>query len=501
MKKLLTLNLSKFLMMIFLLLFSSFGIYVISYTLIHPCCRLWPMNSLIILIVIIMLAIIMILVFLWMCKKSDIELKRISNLNFIIIILLSFLSLWIFAAVPLWDTRICMQTAYHLYPHFSWHSVTSYETNYVLNDYPNNLGLVYFEAIFFKILSFLRVSFNIKTGYYYFLPINVLMLLLSLKIIFNLIKKHSGILCASFFSFLSIFTLPFFASLTIFYTDYPAMLFISLILREYDIFLDNKRCSSLMILVFLACLGTIFKLNILILVMGISVHFALTHSFKQSIKTFLILWLSIGIFLPINKSVQEKITGYKSDEFGMPFIHWPLMSLNSTGGYTDAGVNYTQLLKKKYSNSKVSKIEWKEYLHILNHNHKLVDKAVGAKISWVYGEGTYQSLKFCFLEPLMQPNGFLSFLYGSKDYYYIYFCTAYNLMLWIFVLILALKRIIKRNFKVKYWDAGLIGLFGNMIFLIIWEANSRYMFEFLPIIIALTSISFKYLFLHKLNYK
>ena len=75
------------------------------------------------------------------------------------------------------------------------------------------------------------------------------------------------------------------------------------------------------------------------------------------------------------------------------------MSINPSGGYTDAGANYTDKLKRHYSNSEVAKIETKKYIHIITTEPQRFWQAIQAKVSWVYSEGTYQSLKFCLVSP------------------------------------------------------------------------------------------------------
>lgn len=482
------LSLSNKLMLIFLILFGITSTALVSYALLFPCQRLWPMHFKILLplVIIIFITLIGITIYLRHCSLK--QLHFFVLINFSLITILGILSLVFFTKHPHWDTVICTNTAYHLYPHFNWHDVTNGEYYYATVEYPNNLALIYFEAVIMKILTILKVNFTIKTAYYFFLPLNIVFLLGSVGLVFRLIEKHCQYYVAVLFTVLIILMSALFPSLTIFYTDYPAMLIICLMLTCYDDFITEHQWRYAIWLLIISILGSLIKFNITIVLIGISIHYMLTHRWTKVLRNLLLLWLSFGLAISNIHYYEQKITNANPSEFGMPIIHWPLMSLNPSGGYTNKGANYTDRLKAHYSNSTVAKIETKQYLKIITTKPQRVWQALQAKISWVYSEGTYQSLKFCLVSKT-SISKIARFFYGNKRNYFVYWCSAYNLTLWFLIIIGVWLRLFKLQFDSHFQDAGMISLFGNMLFLLIWEANSRYMFAFLPIILTLSSIT------------
>lgn len=476
------------LMAIFLVMFACLGTLLVGYAFLVPCQRIWPMKFVVLLPLVIIILGVLLAITVYLRHCSPKQLHIITIINFALITIISFLALGFFARQPHWDSVICTNTAYHLYPHLSWHDVSVPEHFYATTEYPNNLALIYFEALFMKLLAALKISFNISSVYYLFLPLNIFFLLGTVALTLRLINRHFPTYIGVLFTALVLLTSALFPSLTIFYTDYPAMLIICLMLTCYDAFLAKHQWRYALGLLAVSVCGSFVKLNIMIVLIGISIHYALTHHWTKTLTHLLLLWLSCGLLISGIKCGEQKITNARTDEFGMPFIHWPLMSINPSGGYTDAGANYTDKLKRHYSNSEVAKIETKKYIHIITTEPQRFWQAIQAKVSWVYSEGTYQSLKFCLVSP-SPVSKLAQYFYGNKRYYFIYWCSAYNLALWILVVMGAWRRLFKREFRVTLMDAGMISLFGNMIFLLIWEANSRYMFAFLPIILVLSSIT------------
>lgn len=482
------LSFGKRLMLIFLILFGVISTALVSYALLFPCQRLWPMRFKILLSLVIIIFITLIGITIYLRNCSLKQLHFFTIINFSLITVLGILSLIFFAKHPHWDTVICTNAAYHLYPHFNWHDVTGGEHYYATIEYPNNLALIYFEAIIMKILAILKVSFTIRTVYYFFLPFNIFFLLSAVGLTFQLIKKHCQYYVAVLFTVLVLLTSALFPSLTVFYTDYPAMLIICLMLTCYDNFITKHQWRYAIWLLIISILGSLIKFNITIVLIGISIHYMITHHWTKALRNLLLLWLLFGLTIGNIRHYEQRITNANPSEFGMPVIHWPLMSLNPSGGYTSKGANYTDKLKSHYDNTHVAQIETKQYFKIITTKPQRVWQALQAKISWVYSEGTYQSLKFCLVSKTAISK-IAQFFYGNKRNYFIYWCSAYNLALWFLIIVGIWLRLFELRFGSCFQDAGMISLFGNMLFLLIWEANSRYMFAFLPIMLTLASIT------------
>lgn len=482
---------------LFLVLFVIMATLLVGYAIYHPCQRLWPLKSFTLVILILIILGTLGLLTYYLHHWSAIHLHLLSLFNLGLIVILACLALYYFKAQPHWDAIICSNTAYHLYPQFNWHDVTAYEHNYALNDYPNNLGLIYFEACFFKLLAFLNIHFSITQAYYYLPPLNIFLLISSLWLAYRLLQRHCHAYVAALFTVLSLLMSAFFPAVTIFYTDYPAMLVIMLMLTCYDQLLTTHAWRYLLLLGLITIIGVIIKFNIFIVLIGITIHYALTHNWRQWLGKLMLLWLSLIILIPVTNTALRLSTGTPAAKYGMPVIHWPLMSLNASGGYTDAGEAYTERLKARYPKQTVAKIETKQYIDIWKHQPQRVWRALQAKVSWVYSEGTYQSLKYCLVSPLHQPRGLLKYCYGSQRGYFIYWCSAFNLVVWLIVLGGVWYRLFQRHLTITFWDVALISVFGNMLFLLFWEANSRYMFAFLPMLLMLASVSLGSFFLKK----
>lgn len=80
---------------------------------------------------------------------------------------------------------------------------------------------------------------------------------------------------------------------------------------------------------------------------------------------------------------------------------------------------------------------------------------------------------------------------GEKHYLYFNFSQTVHYILMLFIVFASLKQLLSK--KILFDFIPLLSLFGLFLFLLIWETRSRYLINFIPIIVISAVIGFDYL--------
>ena len=157
------------------------------------------------------------------------------------------------------------------------------------------------------------------------------------------------------------------------------------------------------------------------------------------------------------------------------------MGLNGVGRYNRADSRYTMSFKNKDEKQKANireienRIEEYGTVGLISHTAK---KAV-----WIWEDGTYFISHH--IEKPVERNGIHSFVLTEGDNHYIFniYSCGFQLFLIFMMILSAFKGCIKPKVDKTILLKGL--LFSILIFLLIWEARSRYLYNFTPVFILL----------------
>lgn len=326
------------------------------------------------------------------------------------------------------------------------------------------------------------------------------LVLLSVVLTYYLIFKRYNLQRATLFSFYMLFITPFYLYTTIVYTDTLAMIFPILSVVIYMNYLESKsskRYLWILLLSIVLTIGVLVKTNVVIMLVAILIHFIMT---QKGWRTLLFCLVLIIPFLTINVGYKEVVSKYSpisKEEIGFPATHWLLMGLqespNGPGGFNQDTVDLTYQLKTDgLTNKEISQEEIEMIKEKLdNYGVQGYLSFLSRKINYTWGDGTYYASRKLSIEPLDE-NIFQEYLYGEKSEAFVLFCQIIHVANLLLIVIGAISLIKATH---QFEQVLTICLFGTFLFLLLWEARSRYLVLYVPIICVVAMYG-----LNQLNY-
>jgi hypothetical protein len=240
--------------------------------------------------------------------------------------------------------------------------------------------------------------------------------------------------------------------------------------------------------IFLAALigvfGMIIKPTAAILFVAIFIHMLLTERLSSLLKQTGILAIVIFGGLQLYGEVVDmsKIVPIPYKQAGYPYTHWIMMGLKEPYGfYNYDDVIYTESFqtkdKRKEANLKIIKQRINDY------EAKGIFQLFSTKNLFIWGDGTY-------FAPIKLNRGVPEYttyhkyilpLGKNENDLYIYFCQIVNISLILLLLASGVHHLIRPGITMIIICS--LALFGIGIFLLVWEARSRYLIQFAPLIV------------------
>lgn len=464
------------LLQLFLLVFTATFAFIFTDALIHPNATFLQMSGWKVGGLACLIAAFFYFAYRGMRKLSTRGLMIVSLVNLVLLVLLQLFFIRYFQVNPTWDVGDVYRAA--LEQKDSFYALSDYFTI----KYPNNIPLL---IVFILGMRFLDL-FGVTNYYFYFTFVNALVILLSMGGLYWLIHRHFGLVSATWASLLMLFMTPLYMYVPIVYTDTLVMIFPILGLILYDLFYhstDRRRYVYLILLGLVLSIGVLVKTNAIILVVAILIHYLMMNPMKRWIQ------LLIGIALPffiVNTIYQSRISPLyptEKSELGFPMTHWVMMGLDGNGGYFHEDAEYTNSLKLEgLTNDQIKDIhldrikqQLSEYgvRGFLNHLHQ--------KMNFTWAEGTYFIPEKLSRQPI-ETNVYQAYVFGDKNHPYLYAVQAIQLVMLGLMTISGVYLFKNRH---AFVHVMAITLFGNFLFLLIWETRSRYLVLYLPLMMML----------------
>lgn len=417
-------------------------------------------------------------------------LRNVKKKNLIIISLISFIILvgiQLFFAIkfrvdPSWDFGVL----YHEGADIANGSTTL--SSYFYEKYPNNIGAGLFLGFLYKIFN----VFNIPhlEGSIIF---NLVIIDFALIILYLFISKLYSFKIATVTSLLILLITPFYTYVPIFYTDTLSMLFPVLCFYLYYLYRtkENKTVISYIYLILIGILlpiGVALKTNIIISYIALMVFILFTTlKLKEILKPVIII--SVLVFsthFGINAYFQKWIPVPLS-EAGFPPTHWIMMGLNGYGGYNEKDVQSTKKAGNKEAQKEMNIAVIKERLN--NYSKNGFSTFINKKLQYTWANGAYfgeQLLGRKILHPF-KLNDYIS---GNKNKPFLYLSSVSHVTMLILIIVSSISMFFRKD---KFGYLFNILIFGTSLFLLIWEANSRYLVCILPILLCSASGGLDYI--------
>ena len=401
----------------------------------------------------------------------------LTVLNITILIILEIIAVYFFRVEYNWDFRFIMEGAIQLAQ-----SATTEHIHY-FQVFPNNIGTLFIVTLGMKIFN------NNEIGAY---VLNICLVAIADIITIITAKKIGGEKMSFNVSILMILCMPYWLYTPIVYSDTLSVLVpvltILLWIKCKDATNKSKKWLYIGLITIFAFIGYIIKPIAVIgyVAIIIEMFFSNIKYIKKFIASFLVFCILINIY---NFFVYKFFlkTDAKNTEI-YPYTHWVMMGMNKPfeyGGTSNGwgGYSYYDVMYTESNNSYEEKIEanikkikerllefgTKGYLSFLSH-----------KIIYIWNDGTYYINAVLKWSPLNQNTKIYSWFFGENSNKFVepYF-NAFHILLMLMIAIGTISEMIKeRRSNIRILEMCIIGVF---IFLLFWEARSRYIYILIPI--------------------
>lgn len=358
--------------------------------------------------------------------------------------------------------------------------------------YPNNLGGMALLAAVFKVCRLLRIEDTFLAASVF----NSLLIVSTICLTSLIAKRLWGVKQAVTVLLLYLLSLPFFFAAPVFYTDFLSILFpvlaFYLFVRQQQGPQTPVRSICLWAAVALAAaVGMLVKFTVVIVLAACLVWLLCSQKWKQAALFALTAGLvtAVVLFSFNHYMYAVHLDKNRAEQQNMPYSHWVMMGLSETGTYNEPDLKFARFIDDPKERSAAIQGEIQTRLKQLGLGG--VFRLYWEKGARVFGDGTFELDHFLQYDPI-QPNLLHGFLLKGGTYYPVY-RFACNSVFTAILLLAVCYAWYACFFKRKIGGCMVpqLCMFGILLFLMVWEANSRYIINFLPMVLlsALPGIS------------
>ena len=366
--------------------------------------------------------------------------------------------------------------------------------------YPNNLLLLFILEKFFKIILAIAPNFSIEALQSCSIILSCIFVQLSIVTIYITLKRMWGVKKASLAGIVLLFASPLYLYATFAYTDTFSLPLIAGQLYFYGKFNNENTKKKWIYLIATTILGAIgfkLKMTIAFVLIAIVINIFIQGDIKQFVKSLLLICLTVAITIGLLSSVllrEYKFIPELKDQYQFPYEHWMMMTLNGAGGYNQDDVNYTMSFDsyEERRQADIDKIEERiKNMGIAGTaNHIFIKKIFGTWGLGSMGSDDYISRLSSYKNPLQS----FFCLNGKYHNIYLIYVQSYHLLMLFWTAYYLLKNI--RIQEKQMENVVVTSIWGLAVFLCIWECNSRYLVQMLPLLVVVM-MSGIYKFLEK----
>lgn len=350
------------------------------------------------------------------------------------------------------------------------------------SQFPNNWAMLILLSNYYKLIYALKGDISVYDAELLntaFIQIGLFFLYRSMRLIFKDNRKTAlGI-------FLMLGYAPLYTYSAYCYTDSMSMPFVTaavyLVIKakraeNVKAFFGLASAASLVIAV-----GYSIKGSLGVLLVASVVYFAANLPLKKWLPIAGIMAAILMLFSSIVHSYALNIgisTEKQLDAYQFPSVHWVMMGLKDEGGFDVDEHNFTKFQPDYQTRKSKAKEVIKERLH--NMSVSGMGEHLMKKLGFTWSDGTY----YINHHLSKAQKGPIKTLIREGKKALLYF-QSYHLM----ILIAMALSLISGAFKGKSDSMAYVTLavFGLTLFLLIWETRSRYLFNFIPLMLIMAA--------------
>lgn len=409
--------------------------------------------------------------------------KRFYVITFVIFIILQLLFAFIFAVRPSWDFGAVNDSVF-----WDLDGNLKLADNVYFYRYSNNVGM-------FLILKVLYLPFHLMGASHFILLgigllFNIVLIDIGIFYLYRLISLFFSKKIRSLFFLITLLYLPFITYVPIFYTDTYSLPFaiMAIYYLFFYLYKDNRKINLILCGLFLG-IGCFIKFSLLIVFIAI-ILFLFFRERRISLKKYGMILFLIALFfsLPLlflNFYIAVTFDSKLLDKESFPKEHYFMMGLTNFGGYNLKDVEFTMNIsgvnkKKKADLERMSK-RINKLLETGNIWEFYINKAV-----YTWGDGTYFAPRKLALEPInnFSIKKFILDYEGKSNYLFRCISQAQIIFILFFIPVgILFNRYLNRCQRDFHLLLNII-IFGIFLFFMLWEARSRYIVNFIPILLV-----------------
>ena len=369
--------------------------------------------------------------------------------------------------------------------------------------YSNNQFL---GILFNKI--FAPFAWNIHLKLWMVTALSALLTSLGVLALSLVVKALSGKRQALLYNVCAFGFLPFYVYGAQLYSDTIILPFIAFGLLFFIYAFKSQRLKEQVIWYFLASLsivlGYTFKPTVLIIFVAIFIFLMINKKGKQLlllIPLFAILFVGGHFMVKATIASEPAFSQQANERRNLPLMHWIAMSwapTNKTGGFNQKIREYSESFPTYAAKQKAD-----EKLFIDNVKKMGLSgivRQIGRKLAYTWFWGDLNSAFYTYHHENKFINKYFDYFSGTTltapkgpgNITGWFMLKAIQTLYWIALVFLMWRQIWRILRRKKNWASPwlvlALAVCGLSFFLIIWEANSRYLYQFAPIMIALASL-------------
>ncbi|MBP3656008.1 MAG: hypothetical protein J6K32_04845 [Clostridia bacterium] len=359
--------------------------------------------------------------------------------------------------------------------------------------YTNQWGFLLVLTALFRVFSLLGMSSFLA-------PLSVLQALLytaGVSSCLHIARRLRGVRGEIMTAAMLALFLPLYLAAAVLYTDTFSLPFLMITLRLALKVMDAKTLRRQLIpalgCALCAFLGGQIKMTVYIALIAAAIVWALTLRPVRAAACVLLCAAvtAIGTAGVHGVILSNIVSPEMYAQHNTPFIHWVMMSIptadNPYGGYTgDYGITWGMMEEGAPREAVMDSIysRMKDRVYTLRYPNRLAAAALRKNAAYI-GDGTFGMTEMLDDNPVRE-NIVSSIVLEGRPLYPIYsaVCSGVFAAHLALCAIGCLRDIRRRDLRAAMLQ---VAAFGAMLFLMLWEARSRYLFSFTPVFLLLSA--------------
>lgn len=457
--------------------------------------NMYDFNPIFLGIAVLAYIVIICFVFKHILKKLE-KFKHIEYIMFIIFTIIAIITGLYFrvetgdqGTETSWDLGACYEIA------VEWVENGTYASDCYPATYPNNCMMIAIECLILKPLNIIGVRNYVK----WMTIATALIISASVILSFYIVKKLMGRKKALLFMLIALFTTPLYLYAAEYYTDTFSMITTVLLFFIWIHMKDSSKLWKRILVDILYGVVLFFAIKIKLtssfVFIAILFYEMVQGNFKKIFKKLCIITPVVLVLIMlfrivvVNRFAPEDMRA----DLEIPTEHWIMMGMNGVGNYDYNEVDYTIAKENKTYKQRQEADRRMIMERLTTRSMDEHIKNLNAKLAFAWHDGTFWASVVLERNPVQKGklHEFVLREYDTSKYYkYLPQTMHFAMLIFIF---LNVCRII----KCKEYDSKdlipIISMLGIMMFLLIWENRSRYLVNFIPLMLIAQINGIEYL--------